>query len=95
MLDLQALEGYTHTLRTIVIAACVFAVCAYFPKLQYQSHLSKFPVTGGPLSGEEQRKKYLNGARQMYMDGYTKFKKAVFRIASADGKFNAVSKAHC
>jgi hypothetical protein len=70
-MEVHTLTQLSHTLQTAAIAALIFAVCAYLPKLQYRSQLAKLPVFGGS-SGEEKRQAYLKSAKNMYQEGYTK-----------------------
>ncbi|KAJ4317019.1 hypothetical protein N0V94_005160 [Neodidymelliopsis sp. IMI 364377] len=75
-----------HALQTAAVAALVLAVCALLPKLKHHLKLSKLPVLGGSASSEKQRQKFMASAKEMYMDGYTKFKNSVYRIASSNGE---------
>lgn len=88
-MDVQYL-GLAHTLQTAAVAALIFAACALLPKLNYRSQLSKLPVFGAEASGEKQRQAYLQHAKKIYLEGYTKFKDSVYRIASSDGEDNIV-----
>ncbi|KAH6618782.1 cytochrome P450 monooxygenase-like protein [Boeremia exigua] len=82
--------GLAHTLQTAAIAALIFVVCAFLPKLNYKSQLAKLPIFGGSSSGEKQRQAYLSSAKKMYIEGYEKFKDSVYRIASSDGEDSVV-----
>ncbi|CAO2651171.1 Nn.00g094680.m01.CDS01 [Neocucurbitaria sp. VM-36] len=89
-MDFQTFAGLSHTLQTVVLAILIFAVCAYFPKLNYRAQLAKLPVLGGPTGGEKQRQTYLSSARNMYDEGYIKFRDSVYRMATSDGEDNVV-----
>jgi hypothetical protein len=71
-METQTLAGLLHTMQTVAIAALVFAVCAYFPKLRRQSQLGKLPSLSGLETGEKQRQAYLASAKNIYEDGYAK-----------------------
>jgi hypothetical protein len=63
-MDFKTLAGLVHTLQTATIAALIFAVCAYIPKLKQRSQLSKLPTISG--AG------YLTNAKEKYKEGYQK-----------------------
>jgi hypothetical protein len=71
-METSTLAGLSHTMQTVAIAALIFAVCAYFPKLQRKSQLGKLPVLGGLETGEKKRQVYLASARKIYEEGYAK-----------------------
>jgi hypothetical protein len=62
--EFKTLTGLTHTLQTAAIAALIFAVCAYIPKLKQRSQLSKLPTISA--AG------YLTNAKKIYKEGYQK-----------------------
>ena len=64
--------GLAHSVQTAVIAALIFAACAFLPKLNYKAQVAKLPVFGGPKSGEKQRQTFLNSAKKIYISGYEK-----------------------
>ena len=69
-MEFQTFAGLAHSLGTVAMAALVFALCAYVPKLQHRVQLAKLPVFGGPSGGEKQRQSYLKSAKAMYSEGY-------------------------
>jgi hypothetical protein len=71
-METSTLAGLSHTMQTVAIAALIFAVCAYFPKLQRKSQLGKLPVLGGLETGEKKRQVFLASARKIYEEGYAK-----------------------
>ncbi|KAF1935949.1 ent-kaurene oxidase [Clathrospora elynae] len=89
-MELQTLAGLLHTLQTVAIAALIFVVCAYFPILQYRLQLARLPVFSGSETGEKQRQAYLDSAKDMYKEGYVKFKDSLYRIATETGEYSVV-----
>ncbi|RYN54751.1 hypothetical protein AA0118_g9129 [Alternaria tenuissima] len=89
-MDLLNLTQLTHTLQTAAIAALIFAICAYVPKLKRKAQLGSIPTLGGLQGGEKQRQAYLASAKKMYEDGYTKFKDSIYRINGESGEDNVV-----
>jgi hypothetical protein len=45
--------------------------------------LAKLPLFGASSSGEKQRQIFIKSAREIYNDGYKKFKNSVYRVASS------------
>ncbi|TEA21373.1 Cytochrome P450 monooxygenase ATR2 [Colletotrichum sidae] len=73
------------------------ALFACFAALLLQGVLKSDPMSDLPMAGTEigdwetRRKKFLNGsARQMYLDGYRKFKERAFRITTTRSSPNIV-----
>ncbi|KAH9874985.1 hypothetical protein J1614_004473 [Plenodomus biglobosus] len=90
-MELQTYAGFSHTLQTIAIATLVFALCTYLPKLKAKAQLAKLPsLLDSALIGENQRQAYLKSSRKMYMEGYQKFKKEVYRIIADSGETHIV-----
>jgi hypothetical protein len=75
-METQTLAGISHTLQTVAIATFIFAVCAYFPKLQRKAQLGRLPILSGLETGEKQRQAYLSSAKKIYEDGYAKVSEA-------------------
>nr|XP_036582281.1 ent-kaurene oxidase [Colletotrichum truncatum]KAF6790941.1 ent-kaurene oxidase [Colletotrichum truncatum] len=65
----------------------IFAVCASFLLLRMirqKSQLSSIPAVGIAKTREDRRKEFLSGkARNLYIEGYRKFKDGAFRIMTA------------
>lgn len=48
--------------------------------------VDKIPLVGQELGGVEQRRKaYLSNAKDLYQQGYQRFKNSVFRLTDTDG----------
>ena len=71
-MNILSLTQLTHTLQSAAIAALIFAICAYVPKLKRKAQLGGIPTLSGLQDGEKQRQAYLASAKKMYEDGYTK-----------------------
>jgi hypothetical protein len=71
-MEAQSLFGLAHTFQTVAVATLVIAVCAYIPKLRHQAQLAKLPVLDESTKGEKHYQKYLQSAKDMYMEGYQK-----------------------
>ncbi|KAL0936746.1 ent-kaurene oxidase [Colletotrichum truncatum] len=71
----------------------IFAVCASFLLLRMirqKSQLSSIPAVGIAKTREDRRKEFLSGkARNLYIEGYRKFKDGAFRIMTARGNCDA------
>ncbi|KAF2851024.1 cytochrome P450 monooxygenase-like protein [Plenodomus tracheiphilus IPT5] len=90
-MELQTYAGLSLTLQTVAITVLVFALCTYSPKLKVNSQLAKLPsLRGSILNGENQRQAYLTSSRNMYNEGYQKFKKEVYRIVADSGETHVV-----
>jgi hypothetical protein len=59
-------------LQTAALAALIFAVCAYFPKLKARMQLAKLPVLQEVAGEKISRQTYLTSARALYSEGYQK-----------------------
>jgi hypothetical protein len=70
-MDNQTLTQLTHTLQTAAIAALIFAICAYAPKLKRKAYLGSLPTLSGDQGGEKQRQEFLTSAKKLYQTGYT------------------------
>jgi hypothetical protein len=68
----QTFSGMWHTLQAAAVAALLFAVCAYIPKLKYRAKLASLPTLGQANSGEKHRQNYLSSAKSIYKEGYQK-----------------------
>lgn len=88
--EFQIFGSLAHSLQTAALAAIIFAVCASLPKLKHKTQLSRLPNLGGSTSGEEHRKGYLQSARQMYSEGYKKFKDRLYLTTNSDGEKSVV-----
>ncbi|CBX93028.1 hypothetical protein IAQ61_008757 [Plenodomus lingam] len=94
-MELQTYAGLSHTLQTTAIALLIFALCTYWPKLKAKAQLAKLPsLHDSKLMGEDQRQAYLQSCRKMYMEGYQKFKKVVYRIVAESGETHIVIPPH-
>ena len=72
-MDTQVLGNLSQTLSTAAIAAFIFAVFVYIPKIQRKIQLSKLPVLSvNDKWGEKQRQEYLTSARKLYEEGHAK-----------------------
>ena len=72
-IDTQILGDLSQTLSTAAIAALIFAVFVYIPKIQRKIQLSKLPLLSiSDKSGEKQRQEFLMSARKIYQQGYEK-----------------------
>jgi hypothetical protein len=74
-LPIQTLAGMAHTLQTAAIAALIFAICAFLPKLKHRAQLAKLPVFEGSTGGEKHRQGYLKSAKDLYNEGYQKVRR--------------------
>jgi hypothetical protein len=70
--DPQAFGGMGLALQTAAIAALIFAVCEYFPKLKARMQLAKLPVLEEVAGEKISRQTYLTSARSLYSEGYQK-----------------------
>jgi hypothetical protein len=61
-----------HALQTAVIAALIFAVCSYLPKLNNRLRLAKLPAFNGATASKTHRQGYLTSAKAWYSEGYQK-----------------------
>jgi hypothetical protein len=66
-MELLTYARMAHTLQTAAMAALVFALFTYVPKLKQRIQLAKLPAFSGTTSGT---KDYLSSAKQLYADGY-------------------------
>jgi hypothetical protein len=64
-LDLPAYIGFAHTIQTAAVAALIFAVVTYAPKLKRRAQLAKIP-TFATSKGSVQ------STRDMFQEGYRK-----------------------
>jgi len=65
-MDTQVLGNLSHTLSTAAIAAFIFAVFVYVPKIQRKIQLSKLPLLSvSNKSGERQRQEFITSARKI------------------------------
>ena len=85
-MELQYVSGVPHTFQTITFATLVFAAWVLLSKVNYKSQLAKLPelVIEG-ASSEKKRINYMNTAKQLYADGYRKFRDRLYRISTTDG----------
>jgi len=74
----------THTVQMILAAGVVIVVGTYLPILHMKTQLAKLPKL--TVSHE----KFLSSAKTIYIDGYSKFKKTVYRLAAADGEHHVI-----
>jgi hypothetical protein len=71
-METQTFARLSHTLQTAAIAALIFAVCAYLPKLKNKSQLRRLPALSDAETGEKQRQSFLKSAKNMYPEGHAK-----------------------
>lgn len=72
-MDTHVLGSLPQALSTAAIAAFIFAVFVYIPKIQRKIQLSKLPILSvNDKSGEKQRQEYLASARKLYEEGYAR-----------------------
>lgn len=90
MEELQLFAAISPTIQTAAIAVLVFAICAYFPQLNYKAKLAKLPAIGDDIASEKRRLLYLAGAKKDYSNGYKRFKDSVYRMVTGDGEDNIV-----
>ncbi|KAI8934908.1 hypothetical protein NX059_008578 [Plenodomus lindquistii] len=88
-MELQTYAGFSHSLQTAAIAVLIFALCAYLPRLKVNSQLAKLPSLYASM-GEEHRQAFLKSSRNMYKEGYKKFKKEAYRLVSDSGETHVV-----
>ncbi|PSN68834.1 ent-kaurene oxidase [Corynespora cassiicola Philippines] len=89
-MEIERFAGLSHTVQTVAVATIIFAACVYLSNVNYRSQLAKLPAFGGAGGNEKHRKAYLQSAKDMYSEGYRKFKNSVYRIVSEDGQENVV-----
>ncbi|KAJ4355937.1 uncharacterized protein N0V89_003962 [Didymosphaeria variabile] len=83
-MGVESFQGLAHTVQTVAIAALIAVACYYFPKINLNAQLAKLPAFGAE-SGEKQRTEFLKHGKDMYLQGYEKFKNQVFRMTTSDG----------
>ncbi|KAG6361075.1 hypothetical protein INS49_009296 [Diaporthe citri] len=67
----------------ILIAVVAFAAVRLFQSLSKQDPISKIPLVGGEIEDESTRRMiFAKGAKQVYQEGYRKFKNGLFRVSS-------------
>ncbi|RMZ74387.1 ent-kaurene oxidase [Pyrenophora seminiperda CCB06] len=72
-MDTQMLAKLSQSLPTAAIAALIFAIFVYIPKIQRKMQLSKLPLLSiSDKSGEKQRQEFLMSARKIYEKGHAK-----------------------
>lgn len=71
-MELQTLAEISPVLQTTAVALLIFAVGAFFQKLNYRAKLAKLPALGGDVTREKRRQIYLAGAIKDYAEGYQK-----------------------
>lgn len=79
-MDFQTFAGLAHSLQTAAIAAIILVVCISIPKLKHRAQLSRLPTLGECMTGDKNRKDYLESARQLYAEGYRKVNYATCSI---------------
>lgn len=62
----------------------VYAAVWFFQTYLQESEISKIPFAGADLGDEGKRRaSYMSNAKNLYLEGYRKFKNGVFRINTA------------
>jgi hypothetical protein len=77
--DSQVFSGVGHALRTAAIAALIFAVCAYFPKLKVRMQLAKLPRFDGETGQGTSSQNLLLSSKVLYSEGYERVRQARFQ----------------
>ncbi|KAL1605327.1 hypothetical protein SLS60_004875 [Paraconiothyrium brasiliense] len=83
-MEVQSFQGLAHSVQTVALAALIAVACYYFPKINLNAQLAKLP-SFGTESGEKQRTEFLKHGKDMYLQGYEKFRNQVFRMTTSDG----------
>ncbi|OAA59711.1 Cytochrome P450 [Niveomyces insectorum RCEF 264] len=82
---MRTLEAWAS--RVVPLVAAVFSALLaawLLPKCFNYIRLAAIPIVGKDLGSKEQRRQtYLTNARELYIDGYKRFKDAVFRITTS------------
>ncbi|KAH6875624.1 cytochrome P450 monooxygenase-like protein [Alternaria rosae] len=73
----------TYTLQTAAIAALVFVLFTFAPKLKQQFQLAKIPALS---KSKDARTGLLKSVKEIYIEGYKKFKDGVYYMATSDGE---------
>ena len=82
MIDLSTLELNP----AITIAIGVIAAAILLPKLFASNPIANLPFFGLEHGGPLQREKYfLRHGRELYQQGYKKFRNSLYRLTTADG----------
>ncbi|KAF2830054.1 ent-kaurene oxidase [Ophiobolus disseminans] len=87
VMEPQTLARLLHILQTATVAALIFAVCAYIPKLKHRAHLAKLPVFNSSTGGG---KGYIKSTKDLYSEGYRKFKDRAFLMTTLQGESSVV-----
>lgn len=85
-MELQYLSGVSHTFQTVTVATIIFIACVLLSQVNYRAQLAKLPALVKEGSSEKKRVNYLKSGKQMYAEGYEKFKDRIYRMATSDGE---------
>ncbi|XP_014550059.1 hypothetical protein COCVIDRAFT_116609 [Bipolaris victoriae FI3] len=88
--EFQTFSILARLLQTAAIATIFLLVCISLPKLRHRAQLSRLPTLGGCIGGEKHRKGYIESARQLYSEGYRKFKDSLYLTIDSDGEKSIV-----
>ncbi|KAF4999069.1 hypothetical protein FDECE_11628 [Fusarium decemcellulare] len=92
-ISVSTMAGALTTARLPFLIGIVmaFAVAWSVPLLSRRYHLSKIPIAALEVGGEEKRRLvYMKTARNIYEEGYRRFKNGVFRISGTNKSTNIV-----
>lgn len=73
-MDPQNVNGFSHTLTTVMIASLIFSAFVLLSKFRHQLAMVKLPAYKSLGSSEQHRLAYMQSALKMYSDGYTQVK---------------------
>jgi hypothetical protein len=72
IMELLTFARMAHTLQTAAIAALVFALFTYVPRIKQRIQLAKLPAFTASKDGDNHGKGYLKSAKDMYSEAYQK-----------------------
>lgn len=79
----SAAELLAEQWHLFLAPAFVYIAGWVFQKYFQENHLSQIPFVGTELGDEGKRRaRYIIGAKDIYLEGYRKFKNGVFRIST-------------
>lgn len=82
-----AIERLSAQWPFVLSALLVFAAAWFMQPLFKQDALSKFPLVGSEVGDDSKRiTAFMHNAKEMYAQGYEKFKQGAFRITTNRGK---------
>lgn len=79
----SAAELVAEQWQLFLAPALVYITVWLFQRYSQENHLSKIPFVGTELGDEGKRRaRYITSAKDIYLEGYHKFKNGVFRIST-------------